>query len=40
MNEATSITRQDFAEIVAFAVWRPPSASLNEILVRSTGHAL
>ena len=39
MYEATSITPQDIAEIIAFAVSRPRSVSLNEILVRPTGQS-
>jgi NADP-dependent 3-hydroxy acid dehydrogenase YdfG len=35
-----SITAQDIAEIIAFAVTRPRSVSLNEILVRPTAQAL
>jgi NADP-dependent 3-hydroxy acid dehydrogenase YdfG len=38
--EATAITADDIAEIIAFAVSRPRSVSLNEILVRPTGQAL
>ena len=37
MYEQTSITAQDIAEIIAFAVSRPRSVSLNEILVRPSG---
>jgi NADP-dependent 3-hydroxy acid dehydrogenase YdfG len=37
--DATSITAQDIAEIIAFAVTRPHGVSLNEILVRPTGQA-
>ena len=40
MYEATAIAAEDIAEIVAFAVSRPRSVSLNEILVRPTGQAL
>ena len=40
MYQATSIAAQDIAEIIAFAVSRPRSVSLNEILVRPTGQAL
>jgi NADP-dependent 3-hydroxy acid dehydrogenase YdfG len=36
MYEATSIAPEDIAEIIAFAVSRPRSVSLNEILVRPT----
>ena len=32
-----SIAAEDIAEIIAFAVSRPRSVSLNEILVRPTG---
>jgi NADP-dependent 3-hydroxy acid dehydrogenase YdfG len=39
MYEATAIAPQDIAEIIAFAVSRPRSVSLNEILVRPTGQA-
>jgi NADP-dependent 3-hydroxy acid dehydrogenase YdfG len=37
--EATSITAEDIAEIIAFAVSRPRSVSINEILVRPTAQA-
>ena len=37
--EATSITADDIAQIIAFAVSRPRSVSLNEILVRPTAQA-
>ena len=37
--EATSITANDVARIIAFAVGQPRSVSLNEILVRSTAQA-
>jgi NADP-dependent 3-hydroxy acid dehydrogenase YdfG len=39
MYEANSIAPEDVAEIIAFAVTRPRSVSLNEILVRPTGQA-
>lgn len=39
MYEQTSIAAQDIAEIIAFAISRPRSVSLNEILVRPTGQA-
>jgi NADP-dependent 3-hydroxy acid dehydrogenase YdfG len=39
MYEANSIASEDVAEIIAFAVSRPRSVSLNEILVRPTGQA-
>jgi NADP-dependent 3-hydroxy acid dehydrogenase YdfG len=39
MYEATAIAPQDIAEIIAFAVSRPRTVSLNEILVRPTGQA-
>ena len=35
--DATSITADDVAEIIAFAVTRPRGVSLNEVLVRPTG---
>jgi NADP-dependent 3-hydroxy acid dehydrogenase YdfG len=37
--EETSITADDIAQIIAFAVSRPRSVSLNEILVRPTAQA-
>lgn len=37
--EATSIAADDIAQIIAFAVSRPRSVSLNEILVRPTAQA-
>ena len=40
MYEATAITPQDIAEIIAFTVSRPRSVSLNEILVRPTAQEL
>jgi NADP-dependent 3-hydroxy acid dehydrogenase YdfG len=36
MYKATSISAEDIAQIIAFAVSRPRSVSLNEILVRPT----
>ena len=36
----TSIAPVDIAEIIAFAVSRPRSVSLNEILVRPTAQAV
>ena len=39
MYARTSISAQDIAEVIAFAVSRPPSVSLNEILIRPTGQA-
>ena len=39
MYETTSISAEDIAEIIAFALWRPRSVSLNEILVRPTAQA-
>jgi hypothetical protein len=39
MYQATSIAPEDVAEVIAFAVSRPRSVSLNEILVRPTGQA-
>jgi len=38
--DATSITADDVAQIIAFAVSRPRNVSLNEILVRPTAQAL
>jgi NADP-dependent 3-hydroxy acid dehydrogenase YdfG len=38
--DATAITVDDIAQIIAFAVTRPRSVSLNEILVRPTAQAL
>jgi NADP-dependent 3-hydroxy acid dehydrogenase YdfG len=38
--DATSITAEDIAEIIAFALSRPRGVSLNEILVRPTAQAL
>jgi NADP-dependent 3-hydroxy acid dehydrogenase YdfG len=38
--EATSIAADDVAQIVAFAVSRPRSVSINELLVRPTAQAL
>jgi NADP-dependent 3-hydroxy acid dehydrogenase YdfG len=38
--EATAITADDIAEVIAFAVTRPRSVSLNEILVRPTAQSL
>jgi NADP-dependent 3-hydroxy acid dehydrogenase YdfG len=40
MYETTSIAPEDIAEIIAFAVSRPRSVSLNEILVRPTAQEL
>ena len=40
MYEATAIAAEDIAEIIAFAVSRPRSVSLNEILVRPTAQEL
>ena len=37
---ATAITADDVAQIIAFAVSRPRSVSLNEILVRPTAQPL
>ena len=39
MHETTSISAEDIAEIIAFAVSRPRSVSLNEILVRPAAQA-
>jgi NADP-dependent 3-hydroxy acid dehydrogenase YdfG len=40
MYEAMSITAEDVAEVIAFAVGRPRRMTLNEILIRPTGQAL
>ena len=37
---ATAITADDIAQIIAFAVSRPRSVSLNEILIRPTAQSL
>ena len=39
MYETTSISAEDIAEIISFAISRPRSVSLNEILVRPAGQA-
>jgi NADP-dependent 3-hydroxy acid dehydrogenase YdfG len=39
MYEKMSITAEDIAEVIAFAVGRPRRMTLNEILVRPTGQA-
>jgi NADP-dependent 3-hydroxy acid dehydrogenase YdfG len=39
MYEKMSITAEDIAEVIAFAVGRPRRVTLNEILVRPTGQA-
>ena len=39
MYQQTSISAQDIAEVIAFAVSRPHNVSLNEILIRPTGQA-
>jgi NADP-dependent 3-hydroxy acid dehydrogenase YdfG len=36
MYEQTAITARDIAEVIAFAVSRPRSVSLNEIVIRPT----
>ena len=38
--EETAITADDIAQIIAFAVSRPRSVSLNEILIRPTAQSL
>jgi NADP-dependent 3-hydroxy acid dehydrogenase YdfG len=38
--EATAISADDIAQIIGFAVTRPRSVSLNEILVRPTAQVL
>jgi NADP-dependent 3-hydroxy acid dehydrogenase YdfG len=35
-----SITAEDIAEVIAFAVSRPRRMTLNEILIRPAGQAL
>jgi NADP-dependent 3-hydroxy acid dehydrogenase YdfG len=40
MYERMSITAEDIAGVIAFAVGRPQRMTLNEILVRPTGQAL
>jgi NADP-dependent 3-hydroxy acid dehydrogenase YdfG len=40
MYRSTSITAEDIAEVIAFAVSRPRNVSLNEVLVRPTGQQL
>jgi NADP-dependent 3-hydroxy acid dehydrogenase YdfG len=40
MYEVMSITADDIAEVIAFAVSRPRRMTLNEILIRLTGQAL
>ena len=39
MYAETSITAEDIADVIAFAVSRPRSVSLNEILIRPTAQA-
>ena len=39
MYEQTSISATDIAEVIAFAISRPRTVSLNEILIRPTGQA-
>jgi NADP-dependent 3-hydroxy acid dehydrogenase YdfG len=40
MYDRMSITAQDIAEVIAFAVSRPQRMTLNEILIRPTGQSL
>ena len=40
MYEKESISADDIAEVIAFALGRPRGVSLNEILIRPTGQAL
>jgi NADP-dependent 3-hydroxy acid dehydrogenase YdfG len=40
MYDEMSITAEDIAEVIAFAVSRPRRMTLNEILIRPTGQAL
>jgi NADP-dependent 3-hydroxy acid dehydrogenase YdfG len=39
MYEQTAITAQDIAEVIVFAVSRPRTVTLNEILIRPTAQA-
>jgi NADP-dependent 3-hydroxy acid dehydrogenase YdfG len=40
MYETMSITAEDIAAVIAFAIGRPRRMTLNEILIRPTGQAL
>jgi NADP-dependent 3-hydroxy acid dehydrogenase YdfG len=40
MYQAMSITAEDIAEVIAFAVGRPQRMTLNEILIRPTGQRI
>ena len=40
MYSQMSITAQDVAELIAFAISRPQRMTLNEILIRPTGQAV
>ncbi|QEC46477.1 SDR family oxidoreductase [Baekduia soli] len=40
MYAENAISAQDVAEVIAFAVSRPPGVSLNEILIRPSGQVL
>src|SRR3954471_13259387 len=40
MYDRMSITAEDIAEVIAFAIGRPRRMTLNEILIRPTGQAL
>jgi NADP-dependent 3-hydroxy acid dehydrogenase YdfG len=40
MYRDASITAEDVAEVIAFAIARPPRMTLNEILIRPTAQAL
>ena len=40
MYENESISAEEIAEVIAFALARPRGVSLNEILIRPTGQAL
>ncbi len=39
MYAEASISAEDIAEVIAFAVSRPPHVTLNEILIRPTAQA-
>ena len=40
MYAENAISAQDIAEVIAFAISRPPGVSLNEILIRPSGQVL
>ncbi|MFL5884453.1 MAG: SDR family NAD(P)-dependent oxidoreductase, partial [Thermoleophilaceae bacterium] len=39
MYERTSITAEDIADVISFAVGRPRRMTINEILIRPTAQA-